>query len=266
MSENVTINGTAGASLGFFPIDIVNWRDCQLRYQSVVIPRRAGVTVTEPEADEPAQEITLRGAIRGTSQSDVWAKWDQLVAKSSETTLTLPGGEFASLRFDHDATREKRVKLTQVTKPVQAHVLHTRTWYLDVALTFTAFDPHWYDTSNQQVTGIGNSDVAIPLGTAPSRPRLVITGAATNPTITYKHFDGTTIEALGLTVTLGGGETVTVDLDALTISSALTASLASGGFFALDAIKHGSYGASQWPTLRCSTGSLTCTYRRAWRG
>jgi hypothetical protein len=265
--SGVSVNGTAATSLGFYMSEPANWRDAQLRYSSVVIPKRPGTWITESDPDEPAQEITLRGVVKGTSRSDAWTKWDVLVATCSETPTSTVQDDFATLRFDTAPTREKLVKLTGVTNPAQPAVLSTGTWVLNVALTFTAFYPHWRDSSDQTVSGIVNSDTAIPLGTAPTRPRLTITGAATNPTITYKAFDTTEIQALGLTASLAGGETLTVDLDALTLTSSGPAvTLTSGRFFVLDAIKHGHYGASQWPTLRVSSGTMVCTYRRAWRG
>jgi phage-related protein len=256
----VKINGTQDSALGFLVDLEEGWRSGDLRFVTAEVPRRPGLVVMDATPAEKARPIVLTGVLRGTSTSDALAKYRTLLAVAKPYMLS-------TLVFDDDTTKERRAYLTGWAKAKQAAVMASSLY--TVSLTFDPIDqPYWYDVSDQTVSGIVNSDTAIPLGNAPSRPVLTITGA-TNPTVTYK--DSSAVSQQTMTFTgVGSGDTVVIDLAALTVklNGAANLSILTGGqiTWTLDPISHGVYATSSWPTLRVSSGSMSCVYRRAWRG
>lgn len=127
-------------------------------------------------------------------------------------------------------------------------------------------DPMKYDVTETALAFSTNTQV--PVGDADHGGVIRITGAATNPTVTYKDAAGNTIQTLGLTISIAGGDWVEIDLDDLTITksvSGVTSSAVdtwtSGNFFRIDP-DHAS--GTTNPSLSVSSGTATLTYRRRW--
>lgn len=103
----------------------------------------------------------------------------------------------------------------------------------------------------------------VELGDAPSAPTLVISGA-TNPTVSLYDAAGTARQTLGLTITQGANDFLTVDCAAGTITKSVSGTvssaldtLTSGDFLLLDP----AYGVV-W--LGISSGVGQALYRKAW--
>jgi hypothetical protein len=199
--------------------------------------------------------ITVTGTVLAATAAALETALDNLKAKFVPATVRA--------RFVNNATREWVTRLTEFTVtplPGPQFLQAARS----VSLKLLALDPYGYDLSNTVIGSITNADSACAVGTAPSRPVLRCTGAATNPLWTYKNQGGTTIQTLQLTITVAGGDWVEVDCAAKTIrksvSSVITdalTTLSGGDFIALDP-KDGT------PTLRVSVGTGQATYKKAW--
>lgn len=135
----------------------------------------------------------------------------------------------------------------------------------DLTVRVQCLDPRLREVSDTVVAFTTATDM--PLGNAPVRPVIRITGSATNPTVTYKDSGGTTVTTLGLTVSIGAGDWVEVDCAEQTIVDQAGAShpeyLTSGTFIELDPTD-GDYVTDTWPTLEVDSGDGQATYRKRW--
>jgi len=140
-----------------------------------------------------------------------------------------------------------------------------------VTLTFQALKPYWQSTSLSAVTFTGSA-TDMPIGEAPSRPVIRLTGAYTNPTVTYKNSAGSTVGSFTLTVTLANAaHYVEIDCARRTIvhntgsDADGIALLTAGDFIALDPADADTL-TPDWGTLAYTVtagtvSSATATYR-----
>jgi hypothetical protein len=117
------------------------------------------------------RSIVLEGEIIGSSQSDVWTKWDALSAAFQSTllskgtlTITLPDGT---------TQRQTSVVLTGAAQPS----FEGGSAYLQYQVNFRAPDPRWYGTTLNTSTatistlsGTSTSASAVNAGNAPVSP------------------------------------------------------------------------------------------------
>ena len=219
----------------------------------------AGAMETSATAKLGTRTLTVAGIIKATSVATLETNLDAL------KLLCFPNVT-CRVRFANNANREWVAKLTDlVVTPLGSGGQFVNPWQ-GVSLKFLCPDPFGYDLSNTVIGSIVNADSACAVGTAPSRPVLRCTGAATNPLWTYKNAGGTTITTLQLTITVAGADWVEVDCAAMTIrksvSSVITdaiTTLSTGDFIVLDP-KDGPN-----PTLRVSVGTGQATYKKAYR-
>ncbi len=67
--------------------------------------------------------------------------------------------------------------------------------------TITCYNPYWYDRTPTSFGAAAATRVLVPAGTAPTRMRLYICGAYTNPTLTLRDRAGNILAQLTFTVT-----------------------------------------------------------------
>lgn len=231
-------------------------------WPSAPLPKSERVAILSTAPDETARLLVVRGHLLADT-----------VALRNVAFDTLKGrcfaGDTVRLRFVDQGTREwvARCIGIQVDPRGQQFIEPG----LALALSFVCESPYGRDTSDSVVDGITTTLTAIPLGTAPSRPLIRITGPATNPLLAYAHFDATVLQTLQLTGSIAGGDYVEIDMDRMTITQSVASVLSSaltmrtaGSFFALDPAA-GSYAAAQWPTVNVSSGTARVTYRKRWR-
>jgi hypothetical protein len=138
---------------------------------------------------------------------------------------TLLGGEFA-LRTGHASDRHCLTVCTQVDgQAYQGEALNGR---VAVSLSFTVKDgvavrvqPDGYALSTTRV--------ACPIGTAESRPMILVHGGGatlTNPTVTIRNAAGDVVQTCGFTASLGANDALRIDC-ARTLVSRLTAGVVS---------------------------------------
>lgn len=256
------INGVDMATLGFRLARATGWKDAPGRTRATAVrPTRAGALAASSDAESP-RTITLDGTIIGADADAARTAIDQVratILRTQPAELILPDNPTRYLSAWLDG---HTVDAGQGPSMIQ-RMLSTR-------ISLTALDPYAYDLVAQTIT-LGAGVNRAPLGTAPSFPVITISGAATNPILTLKRWDGATLATLGLTLTTIGGDTLVVDMGAKTIlknGASVLASLSSGDFFALHpSTAQQNFGAlaAEQPYVTTSSGAGTTVYRRAWR-
>lgn len=261
----LTLNGNdAKATYGLVLSDVPGSLDSvPSRYVTSTIVGVPGGLLVGP-FDDAVRKLTMNGSVKGTSVADVRAKLDALIA-----ALHAPGG--MTLIFADRPTRRYTALLDSFSvAPGEASMLASA--FL-VTIAVTCLDPFGYDTTNTTVVLSGVA-AACALGTGPSRPVVTITAtaAATNVTLTLKDSSGATITTMVVTIALANTDVLVIDCAQMIITkngATAIASLSSGDFPVLDAIKNGNFSASAWPTLTLTLASGTATmsavYKKAWR-
>lgn len=256
-TPNLYIDDTDLTTVGLHVQEARGWTD----RASTTLPTAAVIDahellVTGRYQVQP-RRVTLDCVMRGSSVATLRTNLDTL------RYYLRPGARLVRLvdQNDREATGYVEALTERIPAPAQ---FVSRTKSLSIVVLCP--DPRRYQLSANS-EGFTTA-TAMPLGTAPVWPSITIAGAATNPTITYKHNDTTTLATLGLTVSIGAGDSLVIDMAAKTIIENPGAinrmdNLSSGDFFALDP-NDGDYTASQWPTLEVSSGSGTANYNRAW--
>jgi phage-related protein len=232
---------------------VTGWRDgVGTSWDQVQVPGRFGSIATALEPSYPTRQLVVTGTVLGTTVADLYSKLDQI-----KWRIGLVEKEFA---FVDDETRVFNARLTgfQSTgiQPMMTQLGTT------VSITLLMLDPRIYDDSPTIVGSIGNSDVDLPLGTAPVRASINVTGSGSF-TLTYK--DSSAVEVATMTIT-GATAPVDIDMDAQTITDAggnAVDTLTAGDFFAFDPAD-GDYVTPDWPTLRCGSGTAQATYTKAY--
>jgi phage-related protein len=204
------------------------------------------------------RRMTLDCVIRASSVTTLRTNLDELRYRLR------PGARLVRLldQNDREATGYVEAFVERIPAPAQFITRHKR---LSLSVIFP--DPRRYQLS-ANAEGFSGSATDMPMGTAPVWPSISIAGAATDPLLTYKHDDGTTLATMDFTITLGGGATLVIDMDAKTIIENpgginRMSNLTAGDFFALDP-NDGDFVTSDWPTLQVDSGSGTANYNRAW--
>lgn len=137
----------------------------------------------------------------------------------------------------------------------------------ELEFRFICPNPHRRSTTESNES-LSSTPQAIALGNARSNCRVRINGAVTDPVLTYKHYDTTTLATMSFTKTLGAGEWIEIDTAARTIvddgGANVLADLDSGSEWPVLDPRDGDYLASQWPTLELSAGTGTVWYYKRW--
>ena len=257
-----TINGTDPRTLGLIIAEISGWLDDPARqFAAVSVPGRPGQLIVNPTPDVAVQRCVARGIIEGTDVAACRANFDKVKALFGASA----GVAVAFLDAPGRAVTAFCTRLSAA--PGAAQMISRK---IAVEIELVAFDPYAYDTSTTNVA-ISAVAAALALGTAPLRPVLTITGAATNPVFTLKNSAAVTVGSLGLTLTTVGGDSLVIDCLKRTIrlngTNRLDA-LSAGDFFSLDVTALGIFSSSSWPTLAVAglgAGTAAAAYKKAWR-
>lgn len=249
----LTVDGYDLSLLGFQVEALTGWRDgLDASWPEAAVPGRFGPLVTGTDPSYAARKITVNGAIVADNLTAMLAAMDDLKWRIGRTEK-----EFA---FVDDVTRVFNARVTGVRvtglKP-QMTQRGTR-----LAITFYLPDPRIWDDAPTVVSAIVAADKDLPLGTAPVRATIQVTGVGTF-TLTYKNSGGATIATMTIT---GATAPVDIDMDAQTITDAggnAIGFLTAGNFFAFDP-DDGVYPTDTWPTLQCSSGTAVATYTKAY--
>ncbi len=243
------VNTVDVASYGYVVGDLPdNWDAPTQSYDEVAIPGQDGVVETTVEPVLPPRDFKVKGYLITANASAFESAYDTLKLALFSPTLSLIAG--------NQPTRYRTGRLSAMTSSLEALMNSGR-----VDFTVHCRNPIAYETSATNPTGSVNTDIACALGTYKSRPVITLSGA-TNPSITYKNYAGSSVATLSVT----GTGTIVIDCSArtVTIGGVRTDSALTGGdFFALNP-QDGTYGLSQFPTVRSSSGSVSISYTKAW--
>lgn len=234
------------------------------RYGTAAIAARDGLTLTDLSSVRAERTFVTAGTLVADTGAALLANFRALSYRAG-------GDREIRIRFVDDASREilainRRIGFTYLGHRVPGVAAR-------VELEWQALDPAWRDTSDTSVVLSGVA-AACALGTAKSWPVITLDGAVTpvvDPVIEYRTNAGVLLTSLTLTISLGAGDTVVVDMDARTItdpSSAIDPSLrTAGSYFALDPYDD-DWLTDVYPTLKLSSTSGTPTgsavYRKRW--
>jgi hypothetical protein len=136
------------------------------------------------------RNITIEGEIIGSSQSDVWTKWDALASAFQSTMLS--DGTLTVTLPDGSTTRQATVVLTGAAQPS----FEGGSAYLQYQVNFRAPDPRWYgttlNTSTRTITSTAavtsSSTTVTNAGNAPSSPKLTWSPVAAGMYFDYATF------------------------------------------------------------------------------
>lgn len=135
----------------------------------------------------------------------------------------------------------------------------------ELAIAFELANPQRFDMHPIGL-GLSTSRIACPLGTAPSYPVILISGAGaavTNPTITYRNAAGLVVQTMGFTGTIGANDFWRVDTTRAMITKSLAGtasdgiSLWTGGDFPVLRPADAWFETTAWPTLELSASAGT---------
>lgn len=255
---SVVINNKALGDLGFKVAQVASWLDAPTQtLPEVVLPGLAGSVHSDDRPRVTPLDIKIVGTLVGADRDDARAKRDRIMAllRNSPVTIVFPDSlqrylvaDLAVLHLD----------------PVGASFNQSK---FPAELTLHAFDPYRYDlvdTAPQAPAGVA---IRCPLGTAPTRPVLTISGPAVNPILTFSDYAGVGIGSLTLTVALIASDTLVVDcaLGKITKNgAALNTAITVGDFIQFDPAIHANRDLAAWPIVNCSSGACQVRYRRAW--
>jgi len=228
--RSIALNGlSVEDDLGLYVSALSGFHDIPARtYQTVATPLEPGVRPLSIGSTVDARTPTITFLVPATSFADRAARIDALAGMLNGQV------ELSSL----DApTRVMYGYLTksQVTTPYKEFV----TPEVNAALSFTAFDPLWYDRDPILTNVPAGSTVALPIGTGPvSRVTITAMGPSTGPRI-YLLTDQTGQEVQRMTVSgnLTSSQTETIDCKAGTVvlqdGTSLFGNFTPGGMFQL---------------------------------
>lgn len=248
-------NDVAASAYGLVIGTVTGWLDSPaVSVPTAIIPGRAGATVSGT-AREQTRAIGMSGYVRGTNPADVRAKYELLkvATRTGTVKLAMPDGRARHIY----AVRDSIIAPSVVGQFVQKD--------LPVDMKFTAFDPYFYDDSLSSVV----APAALPMGTAPVRPVLTMTGTSvTTPIFTLRDYAGVIVGQMTFaSLVLTSGDTLVIDCAAKTVRKNgvnVLSFLTAGDFLKIDPAVHANFSASSWPYVTVNATGLTTTYRRAW--
>jgi phage-related protein len=231
-------------------------------YPTAELPGRLDTAVLDTSATGSPRDVVVEGTVEAAT-----------IAALTTAIRDLTGwcARAVALKTVHDTASFLQVKqVTVSTTPPDMQGIVTAH---PVTITFRAFDPLWYSTSLSAVSF--SAATAMPLGTAPSKPVIRVTGAYTNPTITLKNSSAVTVGTMVFTVVLANAaHYIEIDCANRTIvhntgsNADGSALLTSGNFLTLDP-SDADTTVPTWPTLEAavsagSISSATSTFRKSY--
>jgi hypothetical protein len=256
MAGELYINGQDTGTLGLVVARAeADYSGPPRRVRTSPVPGRySEVVLSAPRRQEfRGKRIRVQGHVLGTDYAQVQLRLSWLKAWMSDDNLRI--------RFANDTLREAVGYLEQFTATARggAFVSTGRA----VLIEFFCPDGRRRKTT-QNTPSLSTSPASITLGDSPSGGVIRIDGAVTDPVLTYKHYDGTTLATMSFTRVLSGGQYLDIDLDNRTIvdhaaANAINDLDAGSDWFLLDP-RDGDITSYEYPTLTLSGGTGTATY------
>lgn len=260
-SADLYLNDTPITSFGAAVETIEGFEDAPSQEDVVLrVANRAGLQIARNYANVIERHVIVRGILTATSVTERQSQFRRLHLAATTGLV--------ELRLVHEPDKVLYVRGVRCTITPPPPQLLNR--YARFEIDFIAYDPYRYAISPTIVAAPQAIAVGCPLGTAPCYPVITIYGAATNPTLTYRKADGTSVRTMAFTITLAAADSLVIDCAAMTIVKTVSGTpssavdvLTSGDFPVLDPLD-GDWFWGSWPTLETSLGTLGATYRRAY--
>lgn len=230
------------------------------RDRTTGLPKRVGTVPLAREAETAERRIIVLGTIKQATMAGVISSRNELKARFYRGVV--------EVRFEDDPDKVYYVLAEDAdlrgTDPEFVNPVS------EVTLTMSCRDPLIY-ARYPTVVGFNATKAACPLGTAISLPVLKVSGAVTNPVITYRDVRGASKRTMGFTVALLATEYLEVDCERMQIkkytagvAANAESTLTSGDFIQLDP-QDADDVTAVWPTLEVSpAASCEAHYRKAW--
>lgn len=202
--------------------------------------------------------ITASGLLRGDSQSDLATRLDRLRARADqaeEVTLAFTDiGDRVWFGEFEDLVTEDIVSLRDVLVQLR--------WNLVRPFAYSAV---------QTIAGIGTTATAVPVGSERILDLVLrVAGAATDPVVILANADGGEVGRITLDANIATGEYIDMDMangtmiDQAGANRSAARSTDSTWPLIIDPKDGRAWAAPpQYPTLRCTSGTMTATYRIA---
>lgn len=255
------INGWDVSLAGLIVESVSGWRPTgTMDDRGIQILNRYGSAPASSYAASQGASIIVQGTIEGTTVADVKAKVDLLRSKLFSGIL--------ELSFYNNTDK---IAVCYCDKADVAGI--EPQWiqpYQKIAIQFHSPVPVLFG-AQPTVIGFTSTKAACPIGTGLSSPIIIIPGAVTNPTITYRDIRGNVVKTLVLTVTLADTDYLVVNCWKKTIQKSASGGALSDqialltGYFNFDALNpaDADYENSAWPTLEISpTANASAQYRK----
>lgn len=251
-----------------------------------------GFTVEEVLGLDDAPEVALpvggaaglAGAvIMATREAKVDARAITITGHLLRTSTTALDAALTSLKGHLTGLLEVRSvrKLTRVAVGYRQSIVEApfKAQFRRVATKLTIRilcpDPYLYDRAAISLGPIGTTPVALTLGTAPVKPRLLLIGAGASASIIYRDAAGIARCTMGFTLSPSHGATdfLDIDCDAGTIANSASGTVTDGyakwttksdGLLVLDPADGDPVNGTS-PTLEASAGTLVALYPRAYQ-
>lgn len=262
-------------SSGIAYLDGVDWEDLGIELLAIPnlwsAPTSSIARITAPFYH--GARFTHNATVAGVRQ------W-QLQAYNRETTDALVETAMQTVK---DAVTDRRSKLSFANAPnrgfygvceafnADIHALGVPGWS-DVGMVFTCDDPFSVDDALTIVSGYTSERVAVQVGSGPTYPYIIVTGAATTPTLTARDYTGKSLGTM-TTTSLDGNDCWIIE----TVNGGMAwrsndgviasdmANLTAGYTFPVFSPRDGNRALSLWPTLETSAGTIEVRYARRWR-
>lgn len=223
-----------------------------------------GVIMATREAKIDAREITITGHLIRASTAALDAALTQVKALLSGVL------EVRSVRNANRVAVGYRQSIVEAPFKAQYRRVATK-----LTIRFLCPDPYLYDRSPITIGPISTTPVALVLGSAPVKPRLLLIGAGASATVTYRDAGGVSRCVMGFTFSPSHGATdyLDMDLDAGVFQNSASGTVTDGyakwttktdGLIVLDP-QDGDPITGTYPTLEASSGTLLAVYPRSYQ-
>lgn len=256
------INGWDVANAGLHVEDVSGWRPSgTVTDRGLQILGRYGSAPASPTAISEGATMVVQGVVEGTTAADVRAKVDLLRSKLFSGIL--------ELSF-YNNTDKIAVVWCEKSDVIGIHPQWT-SLFQKVVMQFHSPLPVLFSAQPVLVAATALKS-PVPLGTGPCAPVFVISGAVTNPVITYRDLRSITVKQLAFSCVLAADDYLVVDCwrKIVTLYDAGVASdgiSLLSGYWSLDALSpdDGNFENSVWPTIEVSPDSaIQAQYRKVY--
>lgn len=256
MPGEIIFNGRDLRELGVRVTAADGWRSALARQFPVAeVPARDDAVSLSDRALTLPRRIVATGWQEAESVQELRSLRDELA-----WLLSLEDSTFSVVDAPDRFLRANVVSLDM--PPLGPAFVHTSQ---RISFVVEARDPRWYSTE-ETVVALSAAPAACPVGSAPVRPVVTISGPADSPELVLRTSGGVELTRLSFAgYSIAGGASLVVDCERLTIrdgSGANGAAALNSGRF--PRLRRDAASLDGSPRLSLTSGAGSARYRRAW--